>query len=78
MSGIFMSSFGGKLFLLICKLEWFKSKQIGVDENVFICSQETYRAVNSDRDLATLFSVHEKFSLTARWRLQGTLLYILG
>jgi hypothetical protein len=27
-----------------------------------------------DRDLATLFCVQEKFSLTAHWRLQGTLL----
>jgi hypothetical protein len=35
----FMSSYGGKLFLHICKLEWFKSKQIWVDENVFIFSQ---------------------------------------
>ncbi len=26
----------------------------GIDENVFICSLEPYRAVNSDRDLATL------------------------
>ncbi len=56
-SWIFMSSYGGKLVLYICKLEWFKSKQIWVDENVFICSLEPYRAVNSDRDLATLFCV---------------------
>jgi hypothetical protein len=27
---------------------------------------------------ATLFFVQVKFSLTAHWRLQGTLLYILG
>jgi hypothetical protein len=38
----------------------------------------TYSAVNFDRDLATLFCVQEKFSLTTHWRLQGTLLYILG
>ena len=78
MSGIFKSSYGGKLFLHICKLEWFKSKQIRVDGNVLICSLGSLRAVNSDRDLATLFCVQEKFSLTAHWRLQGTLLYILG
>jgi hypothetical protein len=35
-------------------------------------------AVNSDRDLASPFCVQQKFSLTAHWRLQGTLLYILG
>jgi hypothetical protein len=34
--------------------------------------------VNFDRDLTTLFYVREEFLLTARWRLQGTLLYILG
>ncbi len=66
MSGIFKSSYGGKLFLCLCKLKWFKSKQIWVDGNVFICSQGPYRAVNSDRYLATLFCV------------QHTLLYILG
>ncbi len=49
-----MSSYGGKVFLDICILEWFKSKQICVDENVFICSQEPYRDVNFDRGLATL------------------------
>ncbi len=64
--------------LHICKLEWFKSKQISVEENVFICSQEPYRAVNFDTDLATLFWVQEKFSLTAHWRLQGTLLFNFG
>jgi hypothetical protein len=31
------------------------------DENVFICSQVPYRAVNSDRYLATLFCVKEEF-----------------
>ncbi len=35
MSGIFESSYGEKLFLHIYKLEWFKSKQIWVDGNVF-------------------------------------------
>jgi hypothetical protein len=53
-----------------------KNKQI--DENVFICPQEPYRAVHLDRDLVPLFCVEEKFSLTAHWCLQGTLLYILG
>ncbi len=38
-------------------------------ENLFIFSQEPYRAVNSDRDLATLFCVHEKCSMTARVRI---------
>ncbi len=47
MSGVVKSSYGGKLFLHICKLEWFKSKNIWVDGNVFICSQGPYRAVNS-------------------------------
>jgi hypothetical protein len=78
MSWIFVSSYGGKLLLHICKLEWLKSKQIRVDENVFICSEEPFRTVNFDRDPATLFCVQEKFSLTTHWRLQGTLLYILG
>ncbi len=78
MSLIFVSSYGGKLFLHICKLEWFKGKQIWVDENVFACSQQPYRAVNFDRDLATLFWVQEKFSLTAHWRLQGTFLFNFG
>ncbi len=41
-----------------------------LDENVFIFSQESYRAVNSDRDLATLFCVHKKCSMTARMRLE--------
>ncbi len=54
MSEIVNSSFGGKLFLHICKLEWFKSKQVWVDGNVFICSQGPYKAVNSDRGLAVL------------------------
>ncbi len=36
--GIFKSSYGEKLFLHICKLEWFKSKQTWVDGNIFICS----------------------------------------
>ncbi len=58
MSGIFKSSHGGKLILHISKLEWFKSKQIWADRNVFICSQGPYRA---DRDLLTLFCVQEKF-----------------
>ncbi len=40
--------------------------------------KEPYRAVNFDRNLATLFCAPEKFLLTAHWRLQGTLLYILG
>ncbi len=35
-SWIFMSSYGKKLFLHICKLDQFKSKQIWVDENVGI------------------------------------------
>jgi hypothetical protein len=65
MSWIFVSSYGGKLFLHICKQELFKSRQIWVDGNEFICSQEPYRTVNFDRDLATLFCVQEKFSLTA-------------
>ncbi len=39
MSGIFKSSYRGKLFLHIYKLQWFKSKQIWVYENVFIFSQ---------------------------------------
>ncbi len=56
-----MYSYGGKLSRHICKLEWFKNKQIWIDENVFISSQEPYRAVNSDRDHATLFCVQEKF-----------------
>ncbi len=30
MSGFFKSSYGGKLFLHICKLAWLKSKQIAV------------------------------------------------
>jgi hypothetical protein len=42
MSWIFVSSYGGKVFLHIFKLEWFKRKQIWVDEDVFICSQEPY------------------------------------
>jgi hypothetical protein len=55
-------SYGGKLFLHICKFEWFKSKQIRGDGNVFICSQGLFRAVHSDRDLATLFCVQEEFN----------------
>jgi hypothetical protein len=42
-----------------CKLEWFIANRY--DENGFICSQGPYRAVNSARDLATLFCVHETF-----------------
>jgi hypothetical protein len=53
MSRIVMSSYERKLFLYLCKLEWFKSKQILIDENVCICSQDPFRAVNSDRDLAS-------------------------
>ncbi len=45
------------------KLEWFKCKT--VYENVFNCSQEPYRDVNFDRDLAILFCVQWIFSLTA-------------
>ncbi len=48
MSWTFMASYGRKLFLHLWKLEWFKSKQIWIDENVF-CSQDLFRAVNSDR-----------------------------
>ncbi len=41
-SGIFKSSYGEKLFLHKCKLEWLKisSKQIWLDGNVFFCSRE--------------------------------------
>ncbi len=65
-----MSSYGRKLFL-----EW-QTDMNRIEENVLICSQDPFRAVNSDRDLATIFCVLEKFSLTAHWRLLGTLLYI--
>ncbi len=63
-----MSSYGGKLFLHICKLDGLKANRYEYCRyciNVFICSQELYRTVNFDRDLATLFCVQEKFSLTA-------------
>ncbi len=55
MSLFFMSSYGRKLFLYLCKLEWLKSKQIIIDEieNVCICLQDPFRAVNSDGDLAS-------------------------
>jgi hypothetical protein len=33
-------------------------------------NKKPYSAVNSDKDLATLFCVKEKFSLTPRWRFQ--------
>ncbi len=69
---------GEQLFLLICKLTWFYSKHIWVDGNEFICCQGPFRAVNSDRDLKTLFCVHEEFKLSTMVRLQGTLHYILG
>ncbi len=62
---VFKFSYGEKLFLHICKLKWFKGKQISADGNVFICSQGPYRAVNSDRDLATLFRVQEKLNCMA-------------
>jgi hypothetical protein len=48
MSCIFVSSYEGKLFLDTGKLEWLKSKHYA-DENIFICSQEPYRAVNFDK-----------------------------
>jgi hypothetical protein len=31
-------------FLYIFKLEWFKSKEICVDGNIYLCSQGPYRA----------------------------------
>ncbi len=62
MSWIFV--YGGKLFLHLYKLEWFKSKQIRVDENLFICSQELFRAVSFDRDLATIVCVQRPNSST--------------
>ncbi len=70
MPGFSKSSYGGIRFLHICKLEWFKSKHIWVDVNVVICSQGPYMAVSSDRDLATLFCVQEKFNCphTDVWR----------
>jgi hypothetical protein len=64
-----MSSHGGKLFLHICKLEWFKSKQCEQMKMYLFVHKKPYRAGNSDSDLATLFFVKEKFSLTPRWRL---------
>jgi hypothetical protein len=39
--------------------------------------KDPYRAINSDRYLATLFCVQDCFQLSASVRL-GTLLYILG
>ncbi len=59
MSEIVKSSYGGKLFLHICNREWFKSKQILVDGNVFICLQGPYRAVNSEN--TSLFCVEKEF-----------------
>ncbi len=50
-------------FICMCQLEWFKSKQIWLDEDVFIYSQELNRAVNSDRDLATLSWAHLHYNL---------------
>jgi hypothetical protein len=71
-----MSSYGRKLFLHSCILELFKSKQI--DENVFICSQDPLRAVNSERDLATLFCVLKKFSLSAQLASLGYITLYFG
>jgi hypothetical protein len=62
MSGIFKSPNGGKLFLNICKLERFESKKIPYElMEMYLLFTGTYRAVKSDRDLATLFCVQEKF-----------------
>ncbi len=45
LSEIFKSSYGGKLFLHICKLEWFKRKEVWVDGSwkcFFIYSKGSY------------------------------------
>ena len=53
-------AYGGKLFLK-SKLEWFKSKQMSRWKcTVFICSQGPYRALNSDRNLATIFCIQSR------------------
>ncbi len=57
MAGIF---YGRELFLHICKLKRFKSKQIRVDGNVFLCSQGPYRAVNSDRETSEHYFVYRR------------------
>jgi hypothetical protein len=56
---MFVSSYGGKIFLQICKLEWFKSKQNMSRWKVFISSQEPYKAVNFD--IAALFLCRRNF-----------------
>jgi hypothetical protein len=43
----------------------------------YLLVHKNFTGLNSDRDLATLFCVPEKFLLTAGWRLPGTL-YIEG
>ncbi len=58
----FKSSYGGKRFLHICKLEWFKSKLIGVDGNVSFGSQGPYRAVNSYRTSQHYFEYRRDFN----------------
>jgi hypothetical protein len=45
-----MSSYGGKLFLHISKLEWFKSYQIRVHGNVFFVQKDLTEEILTIRD----------------------------